>query len=391
MSPRRPYSFKRPLPRRDVAKRGKGEQPEEKDEGYDFVPPDFDEDSFIHKEMISFRTTSTLIVVGILAALISWAVYNPVGGADAGWWIGLAILGAMFAGLKPLYKVLKFDISHYGRREWIGTGFLMFFTWLAFFMILLNPPFSDHAEPHVDIYASPDVVAVGEMARIDLFIADNDKVSSFTFSIVDGNNATVATKADLSRLAHDHYRYEGELPPGSYTVRSSAKDPAKLEGSAELTFSVAERLLRVFPDGAKDLTDPTKEILVTVPADVNVWSVYADFDGDATTTGDRVYFQYAEQKSGYVATAAHKGWKQGINNVTIIVEERNEFHGQNLIPGAVIKAGPFEVDVDAPGSYDPKAPKGRQNTVAPMVNVPGIELPLLAAGLVAAALVARRK
>ncbi len=374
-----------------MAKRGKGEEPEEKEEGYDFVPPDFDEDNFIHKEMISFRTTSTLIVVGILSAVVSWAIFNPVGGDDAGWWIGLVVLVIGFLALKPIYKLLKFDISHYGRREWIGTGFLMFFTWLAFFMILLNPPFSDHAEPQVDLFASPSTVADGDMVRIDLFAADNDKVTTRTFTVVDGNGATIATAADLVRIDRHQFRYEATLPLGSYTISASAKDPAGHVGADNMTLNVVPQVVRVFPAADKDLTDPTKELLVTVPTALNVWSVYADFDHDPLTTGDRVYFEFKDARSGFEATSAHKGWRMGTNNFTIFVEERNIFHGQTLVPGAIHKAGPFEIEVDNPGNYSPKAAKGRQGTTPPSVQVPGLELPLLAVGLLGAAVVVRRR
>ncbi len=374
-----------------MAKRGKGGEPEEKEEGYDFVPPDFDEDEFIHKEMISFRTTSTLIIVGILAAAISWAVFSPVGGADAGWWIGLLIVAASFFVLKPLYKVLKFDISHYGRREWIGAGFLLFFTWLAFFMILLNPPFSDHTDPQIELFASPDVVPDGDMTRIDVFVADNDKVSSFDFVAMDGNGQTIATKADLSKLAGDHYRYEALLPLGDYTFTTSAVDPTGHDAEASISVSVVERVIRVFPVSDMDLSDPTKEILVTVPEAIDVWSVYADRDGNVLTTDDRVYFEYKEERSGYEATAAHKGWTAGVNNVTIIVEESVRFHGQTAVPGAFLKSGPFEVTVDNPGSYNPKAAKGSQSITPPAVSVPGLEIPILVVGLLAIAFIVRRK
>ncbi|HEX2065337.1 MAG TPA: hypothetical protein VHI93_00855, partial [Candidatus Thermoplasmatota archaeon] len=86
--------------------------------GYEFVPPDFDEDAFVHREMVSFKTTSILFGWGVLAAAASWAAYVAVGGTDLGWLIGLALCGAFGYALKFLFPRLGADVSHFKRKEW---------------------------------------------------------------------------------------------------------------------------------------------------------------------------------------------------------------------------------------------------------------------------------
>ncbi len=366
-----------------MAKRKGGEESEE---SYEFVPPDFDEDQFIHKEMVSFRTTSTLIVVGILAAVISWLLF-PTVGEGMGWWVGILVAGAAFAALKPLYKALKFDISHYARREWLGTGFLMFFTWLAFFMILLNPPFSDHAAPTVDVFTSPNAVQEGGQLTIDLFVRDNAGIEAFTFEVNNGT-ATLAGKDDLTSLGNGHYRYVMTAPAGMLAVTATAED-AKGHSTAASKEVLVEPGLVTFDK--PDVLTRTTIALVTVPDSLNVYAVYADGDGDVATRGDRVWFQHDEALGGWKATSNFAGWDEGENTFTLIVEERNRFEGQTLVPGGILRDGPHTMTVENPGDFKGGQPKRANPTVAPALEVPGVEVPLLIAGLVAVALVARRK
>ena len=94
----------------------KKESKDGKDPDYEFIPPDFDEDAFIHKELVSFRTTSILFVWGIVAALVSWAIYGPMGADRGAWFAGLAVCAAFGFSLKVLYTQLK-EIGRASCRE----------------------------------------------------------------------------------------------------------------------------------------------------------------------------------------------------------------------------------------------------------------------------------
>lgn len=366
-----------------MAKRKGGDEPEE---SYDFIPPDFDEDGFIHKEMISFRTTSTLVVVGILTAIVSWLLF-PAVGEGLGWWVGILVAAAGFAALKPLYKLLKFDISHYARREWLGTGFLLFFTWLAFFMILLNPPFSDHSAPTVDVYTSPNAVQAGGELTIDVFVRDNAAVETFTFTF--GNDtAMIADQGMLEELGNGHYRYTTTVTEGTYSIAALGADGAGHETLTETNVEVLPEVIDYTPPATLDRTSIT---LVTLPEDLDVYAVYADKDGDRDTRDDRVYFQHDEALGGWKVTSNFAGWEAGENTYTLIVEEKNRFQGQTLVPGGILTAGPYTVDVENPGDFDGGKPNRANPTQAPALQVPGVEVPILIAGLVAVAFIARRR
>ncbi len=366
-----------------MAKRKGGDEPEE---SYDFIPPDFDEDGFIHKEMVSFRTTSTLVAVGILSAIVSWLVF-PAVGEGLGWWVGLLIAAAGFAALKPLYKVLKFDISHYGRREWMGNGFLMFFTWLAFFMILLNPPFSDHAAPTVDIYTSPNVVQAGDELVIDLFVRDNSDVEEFSFLLSNGT-AQLADQDMMESLGGGHYRYRAIVDAGAYSIAASGLDGAGHETTVDLSIEVLEDVIDF---DAPPILSRASPAVVTLPDELDVYAVYADKDGALSTRDDRVWFQFDEAVGGWRVNSNFAGWNEGENTFTLVVEEKNRFQGQTLVPGGILTDGPHTLDVENPGEFTGGKPKKANPTTAPPLQVPGLEAPLAIIGLAGVALVARRK
>src|SRR5207244_9013996 len=63
----------------------------------------------------------------------------------------LAFFGgiAVGFGMYFIFPLLGFKTESFKRRDWIGHGITYFFSWLAFWIILLNPPFSDHLPPTI--------------------------------------------------------------------------------------------------------------------------------------------------------------------------------------------------------------------------------------------------
>ena len=108
----------------------------------DFQPPEFDEVKFMQSEMRTARATIIVVLWTVPAAVLSYGV--TVGGAAiVAFFAGI---GMMFL-LKWIFPFLKVDISQYKRKDWIGHGTTFFFSWLAFWILLLNPPFADLTAP----------------------------------------------------------------------------------------------------------------------------------------------------------------------------------------------------------------------------------------------------
>lgn len=379
-----------------------GKDSAKKGDDYEFIPPDFDEDAFIHRELVSFRTTLILFLWAIVAAAVSWGAFAAMGGVKTGWLVGLGVAAVLFLGLKRIFLMLKVDIKHFGRREWLGTGALYFFTWLSFFIIAINPPVSDFAPPRVELHASPLVQESDDRVTIDLFVEDNHAVGSHAFELRRGDQV-LATTGDLQDLGRGHYRYEAAgLAPGTYQAVASASDDNGHGGNHSVAFAVIEKALQVtLPEGGrmdaatdqvlvKSLSDAfgpcqTKKNRITnVPCVRTVQLLFSD--------GRRMDLEHSTTFGGWQATSNFAGWKEGANNFTVALQMVPTFAGMTKVGGGNVTAGPFEVTVDVAnnplGTYVPKV---LAEPAAPTRNVPGLGLPLLALGLLGMALAVRRR
>ncbi|HEY4704171.1 MAG TPA: hypothetical protein VII27_00345, partial [Thermoplasmata archaeon] len=116
-----------------MAKKKRKEEPE-------VEVPDFDEVKFMRGEMRALRVTVLVVLWAIPAALVSWVLTVPP--------LSVSVV-AFFAGIGMLFllkwvlPILRVDISEWKRKDWMGQGSTFFFTWLAVWLLLLNPPFTD--------------------------------------------------------------------------------------------------------------------------------------------------------------------------------------------------------------------------------------------------------
>jgi hypothetical protein len=367
---------------------------ETKDDGYEFTPPDFDEDTFIHRELVSFKTTSILFVWGIVAAAASWGAFVAVGGTDLGWFLGLALCAAFGYALKFLYPRLGADIAHFKRKEWVGTGFLFFFTWLSFFVLAINPPITDIAAPEVFVYGAPPVQEPGGNATFHVLATDNVAVQSLDIRVTrDG----AALNVPLRRTGTD--TAEGTLPgaAGRYTITATATDAKGHAGHRTANVTVGPALDVTWPhDNA--LAAPTDQVFVRVPGYHACAENYKDGSFDCIRSvvlrrDDGTEIVLAPSKvgdeAGWSAFAADAGWRSGNNTVTAVAKFPQHFLGSHPVPGGEATKGPVTLRVlGATGTQaNPVQPEPTQRAVL----VPGPSAGLLAAAILGLALLLRRR
>jgi len=114
-----------------------------KEDEPDWVAPDFDEVGYMRRELEGARAAVATIGWAVIGALVAFALYSvlPVLAFFAGIAVG--------AGMYFVFPLIGIKTEPFKRRDWIGHGFTYFFSWLAFWIILLNPPFSDHTDPTI--------------------------------------------------------------------------------------------------------------------------------------------------------------------------------------------------------------------------------------------------
>jgi hypothetical protein len=371
----------------------KDDTPDAPSEDYQFEVPDFDEEAFIHKEMTSFKTTAVLFGWGILAALVSLAIFAAMGGAKTAWYLGLGVLLLFLYSLRLLYPKLNIDVAHFKRREWMGTGFLLFFTWLAFFILFANPPISDFADPHAVVFETPGVQMVGGDITLDLFASDNGEINNLEFTLTQGSTQ-IADENDLVHLGSDRYQYTLlGASGGSYDYSFTATDAKGNSATVTGTASVAQKaiLVKLPADGKLELGQDllVETAMAPCEGDQNrdggecLRTVYADI-------GEGIALTYDELAGAWRATSNFAGWEQGNNQFNIIAATQTQFHGANTILGTEIMVGPFNMTVSGSGDIVQEAPLPA--SVPPAYRqTPGFGLPIMVVGLVVAVAVIRRK
>ncbi|MEK6984916.1 MAG: hypothetical protein AABX89_00845 [Candidatus Thermoplasmatota archaeon] len=358
---------------------------------YQFTAPDFDETAFIHKEMVSFRTTVILFIWGIVAAAASWAAY--LASPATGWLAGLAICAAFGLSLKLLFPRLGADIAHFKRREWMGVGFLFFFTWLSFFMVAINPPVTDVASPQVFLDTVP-AQQTGSDVVVEMLATDNAGIASADLRIVDGaGNPVDATIATLStgRLAATI----PDAAAGNYRAIGTASDGRTADAASNLTFVVGNVL---HPPTKRVLSAPEDFVVVTIDGQLPCTAESVALAAPCVRVvllrpidgSDAIVLEYNELFGGWGASSAFKGWKAGNNTVQVVAEFQERFLGAQRIPGGeLVLETPVTITVANPTGT--KSVELTPQPAARSVHVPGFEFAFAALAIVAvAAVVARR-
>ncbi len=113
-----------------------------KDETPEWTPPEFDEVGYMRQEIAGAKIAIATVAWAGVGAIISYLLYLYVHPVVA-FLVGLAVYGA----LSILLPILGVQTHGFKRRDWLGHGVTYFFSWLAFWILLLNPPFGDHTAP----------------------------------------------------------------------------------------------------------------------------------------------------------------------------------------------------------------------------------------------------
>jgi hypothetical protein len=369
-----------------------------KDDGYEFTPPDFDEDAFIHRELVSFKTTAILFVWGIVAAAVSWAAFLAVGGTDLGWFLGLLVCAGFGYALRFLFPRLGADVAHFKRKEWVGTGFLFFFTWLSFFVLVVNPPVTDIAPPQVFVYASPPVQEAGAPVTVEVLATDNGRVAKLDVTATrDGAPLTLP----LESVGPDHLRATLPTAAGRYAITATATDGKGHTGRQVTNVTVGHVLDVNWPSGNR-LDEAIDQVLVKASAgSQRIPPCAADYDKGRTFDCIRamelrasdgspsVPFEYSDQDGGWRATPNFPGWALGNHTYQAVAHYPTHFLGTRAVPGGELLGAKATLEVRIPAGDHQVAtiPEPTQRAV----QVPGLPVGLLAVGLLGIALLLRRR
>jgi hypothetical protein len=210
-----------------------------KEEEYEFKAPEFDEEEFVRKELRDAKAILITIAYAVIIAFISYLLMFT----DILLSFLLGLLAVVF--LRHIYPFLKIDTSTFEIKNWLGNGVMYFFTWLALWILLVNPPISDFSDPRIDdahgYVGSPgewlpfnDTTKVqleqGMNLSIGARVVDNTEIKTDGVKIMVTHNETLITGpswATMTKEDDDYYFFiisESDTNPGRYQYNITATD-----------------------------------------------------------------------------------------------------------------------------------------------------------------------
>ena len=164
-----------------------------KRESEEWKEPEFDEVDFMRKEIRLARGAIVTVLWAVPAALIGYTltIWNPGLGPALAFLAGVAMLYL----LKWVFPRVGVITGKFKRRDWVGHTASFLFSWLAFWILLLNAPFADLTAPTItavtvngmSVSCGGSVAAAQGLIVLNVTASDNVGVAGVSFSI--GSNA----------------------------------------------------------------------------------------------------------------------------------------------------------------------------------------------------------
>ncbi len=206
----------------------KKKRKDEAEDGYEFKPDEFDRTEFLRREFRDAKAAYITIGYALVMALASLGLTHA-GQPHLG--IILGILAVLF--LRHLFPMLGVDTSSdtFKAKNWLSSVAVYLFTWIAVWILLVNPPFMDMGTPGVEKFEvfgldadgnytilnntnDLNLFSRGETAVIVAFVVDNVEVAEVHIEVEDptGNILGTSPMTSIQRDDYDLYhRYEHQI------------------------------------------------------------------------------------------------------------------------------------------------------------------------------------
>ena len=293
-------------------------------EEYEFQMPHFDEEEFIVEQKKKAKSSFISFGFGILMGIICSAIWISLGDSALKWSVTF-LLGICSIGfLIKVFQLFKIDVSTFERKDWLGTGAFYFFTFLAFFIICINPPFYDGSSPVIDTFSLPGAQEVGGHIVLTAKITDNVGLSNTNIEIFTPNGATI--NGSLIKDGTQMYFYDfmnTENITGLFTYRITSEDSNGNEAAENGNFTYREDIVYISEYQQGQSLSRLDEIKIRVKElgmdkdNLRVFytvnngeEINASYSGEDTYAGEYIY----------TASPDRIGWATGFVTVEVFVE-----------------------------------------------------------------------
>jgi len=183
--------------------------------------PRFDETDFMKTEMrnalMMVGAVFLAIMMAIVAGILTWVM------KDARIPFALGMLGFLL--LRFLYNMMRLNISDVEKSKWAGTLFSYFLTFVAIWVLLINPPLIDLIPPKI-LDQTPDYQELESEVAIMVYIEDNQEIEDATITVTNPDK-TFVDITPMENLGRNKFKYVIEDPMlGRYEYDIEVTDPA---------------------------------------------------------------------------------------------------------------------------------------------------------------------
>ncbi|MBM4248024.1 MAG: hypothetical protein FJ149_01030 [Euryarchaeota archaeon] len=298
------------------------------DEEEEFAPPPFDEKGYYLGEVELARGTLVAALWGLLAALISTAVFVLSGS----WHIGLAVGVLAALALKPMLDRLRIITRKMEGMKWPGLFFSYFMCWLAFWILLVNPPIMDLSPPQL-VDRTPKHQELGGSLRLSIDVMENSGINAMTAELVLPPNGLTVTRDDFVQIdARLHQLELNYTETGVYgyivRVEDGTGRTSSLERQTEIVASEPPVIDIIAIVNGTNLTLGTP-IYIRVHDNAMISGFHYTLDASTEKHFLKPVRSYSNLKSDYLRdnvylvkpTASDMRWSQGAHNLTLVAED----------------------------------------------------------------------
>jgi hypothetical protein len=310
-----------------MAKRRKDEA--EVAEQFDFQIPKFDEEGFIKRERRNIKTLFISFLFGLLIAVICFGFWAAMGENFLRWELVLLVGVVNAIWIKYLFLKLNIDLTDFGRKGWLTTFAVYFFTWLLLLIVLVNPPFYDGEAPHVEVAVLPGMQEPGGTILIAAYIVDNVGVTKagINFMVTD---PTGIIRTPEFTFDNNIFRYTYENPSnllGTYNYTFIVSDVNNGKTTITGSFIYANKTLEII---SSRYTGIMSGDAITIKADERIsnynFRVYYKIDNGSDINVDQ---KEPGNRDKYDTSAEFKGWSAN-STVTVNVYAEVRYYFLNI-------------------------------------------------------------
>jgi len=345
--------------------------------------PEFDEKKFKETEKRKAKTAMASFLFGVVIAVISRFLWANMS-ASIRWPLVFLFAMASIGFLAKILQYLKIDTAAFSKKEWLSSISFYFFTWLAFFILFMNPPFYDASPPKIEVAVLPAIQQINENVSIYARITDNagiekaeinlsglhsmEKYNGFYVFNYSGNG-DIPFKIIAKDVNGHESSYEGMLQFRRNVIYS--QNYTNLNSSSVIKIWVLKNVSQKWEEKGKKR--------VRVFCIVNGKEINATYFGEE---GD--YYIYK-------ITPAYEGWKTGTNTMQPCAEVIHYMKGSKTKLSAIVKGNEYEIDVKNDGNIGVQPSPAVQMIGYSSLRTPAFQIAGLAIAIVVVALLRRKQ